>query len=193
MQWSCSGILDCLIETKIHNTALFYPQNRGSGSLRRGNKKTAFWAIIPFWGVLNCLFLRKPQRISIFFELRLCFLLRYMDKSQSRQLKQKPEFLCASVLHLAAIFGRSHWDTPQKTAYLLHGHRWSLPCRGNWTVSVETIKTKAWISLHRRFAPCRDIWTVSLRHPPPKNRLPFAWASMIAPLPRQLDSLSRDN
>ena len=33
--WYCRGILDSLIETKIHNTASFYPQNRGPGSLRQ--------------------------------------------------------------------------------------------------------------------------------------------------------------
>jgi len=29
-------------------------------------------------------------------------------QSQSRQLKQKPEFLCIAALHLVAMFGQSH-------------------------------------------------------------------------------------
>ena len=143
------------------------PSKQGFRLIETGKQENRLFGHYSFLRCFKLSFLRKLQRISVLFELRLCFLLRYMDKSRSRQLKQKPEFLCAAVLHHAAIFGQSHWDTPpKKNAYLLHGHRWSLPCRGIWTVSVETIKTKAWISLHRRFAPCRDVWTVPLRQPP---------------------------
>jgi hypothetical protein len=60
--------LDCLIETKIHNTASFYPQNRGPGSLRQKQGTTCVLIlIVDDWvekSILKELQIRKNQVFS---------------------------------------------------------------------------------------------------------------------------------